>query len=93
MYFDQLMKQHDQKEFLIAVIREVNSHFQLKHWKLLLSEEVPMGQPVLDSVWEMNRKGDIITRRFYKWKARLNVHGGQQEYGTKYLETYSPMVI
>ena len=28
----------------------------------------------------------------YKWKARLNVHGGQQEYGANYLETYSPVV-
>ena len=28
----------------------------------------------------------------YKWKERLNVHVGQQEYGVNYLETYSPVV-
>ena len=40
----------------------------------------------------MKRKRDIVTRKVYKWKARLNVHGGQQEYGVNYLETYSPVV-
>ena len=28
----------------------------------------------------------------YKWKARLNVHGGKQEYAINYFETYSPVV-
>ena len=39
----------------------------------------------------MNRKRDIVTRKVYKWKARLNVHGDQKEYGVNYLETYSPV--
>jgi hypothetical protein len=28
----------------------------------------------------------------YKWKARLNLHGGKQEYGLNFWETYSPVV-
>ena len=92
MYFDQAMKQPEHKEFLIAEIREVNRHFQLKHWKLIPCKEVPKGQPVLESVWAINKKQDIVTRQFYKWKARLNVHRGQQEYGVNYLETYLPVV-
>ena len=28
----------------------------------------------------------------YKWKACLNVHGGQQEYGIHYWDTYAPVV-
>ena len=28
----------------------------------------------------------------YKWKARLNVHGGQQEHGVNFWETYVPVV-
>ena len=35
MYFDQTMNQPDRKEFLNTSIREVNSHCELKHWKLL----------------------------------------------------------
>ena len=39
----------------------------------------------------MKRKRDIGTRQVYKWKARLNVHGGQKEYRVNYLEIYSPV--
>ena len=92
IYFDQVTKQHDCKEFLNAVIREVNSHCQQKHWKLFLREEVPKGKPILDSIWEMKRKGDIFTRKANKWKSRSNIHGVQQEYGVNHLDTYSPVV-
>ena len=47
---------------------------------------------MLDSIWAMKRKRDIRTREVYKHKARLNIHGGQQEYGVHYTETYSPVV-
>ena len=40
----------------------------------------------------MKRKRDIVTRKVYKWKVKLNVHRGQQEYGVNYLETYYPVV-
>ena len=40
----------------------------------------------------MKRKRRIATTEIYKWKARLNVHGGKQEYGVHYWETYSPVV-
>ena len=40
----------------------------------------------------MKRKRRILTREVYKWKARLTVHGGQQEYGINYWETYAPVV-
>ena len=39
----------------------------------------------------MNIKQDIVTSQVYNWKARLNIYGGQQEYGVKYLYTYSPV--
>ena len=40
----------------------------------------------------MKRKRDIKTQRVYKHKARLNVHGGKQEFGENYFETYAPVV-
>jgi len=46
----------------------------------------------LDAVWSMKRKRDILTRKVYKWKARLNVHRGQQEYTFNFYETYAPVV-
>jgi hypothetical protein len=47
---------------------------------------------VLDSVWSMKRKRDINTRKVYKHKVRLNVHGGQQEFAVNFFETFSPVV-
>ena len=92
MYFDQAMKQPDCKEFLNVAIREVNSHCEHKHWKLLPRNEVPKGQPIIESVWAMKIKRDIVTSQVYKCKTRLNVHGGQQEYGVNYLEISSPVI-
>ena len=40
----------------------------------------------------MRRKRRIDTRQVYKWKARLNVHQGQQEHGVNFWETYVPVV-
>ena len=40
----------------------------------------------------MRRKRRIKTQEVYKWKARLNVHGGQQEHRVHYWDTYAPVV-
>ena len=47
MYFDQAMNQTNRKEFLNEAVREVNSHCELNHWKLLPRKELPKGQPIL----------------------------------------------
>ena len=50
MYFDKAMKQPDRKELMNAAIREVNRHFQLKHWKPHSHKESPKEKPILYSV-------------------------------------------
>ena len=92
MYFDQAMKQPDKDEFVKAIVQEVNDHIDRNHWKLIPRSEVPKGNDILPAVWSMKRKRDIKTRQVYKWKARLNVHGGKQKFGINYFETYSPVV-
>eukprot|EP00957_Ditylum_brightwellii_P032649 2475082-Ditylum_brightwellii.AAC.1 len=47
---------------------------------------------MLDAVWVMKQKMDIKTRQITKYKARLNVHGGQQQYRINYVDTYAPVV-
>ena len=42
--------------------------------------------------WAMRKKRQIDTRQVYKWKAHINVHGGQQEHGVNFWETYAPVV-
>ena len=60
-----------------AIIKEVEDHVQRKYWKLIPISEVSADTKILDSVWVMKRKRDIMTHKVYKYKARLNVHGGQ----------------
>jgi hypothetical protein len=93
MYLHQALRQPDAREFVEAVIKEVNGHIDNNHWKLIPHTEVPEGTEVVPSVWAMQRKQDLTTGRVTKHKARLNLHGGKQELGTNYYETYAPVVI
>jgi hypothetical protein len=86
------MKATDAKQFRKAMQGELNDHNNRKHWDIILRSKVPEGVKVLDSVWAMKRKRRIKTKEVYKWKARLNIHGGQQEYGVNYWETFAPVV-
>jgi hypothetical protein len=92
LYFDQAMQQPDCNEFVKAIISEINDHIDRKHWELIPRSQVPKNEKILSSVWSMKRKRDIKTQQVYKYKARLNVHGGQQEYAVNYFETYAPVV-
>eukprot|EP00978_Attheya_sp_CCMP212_P048469 scaffold525506_cov142-Attheya_sp.AAC.1 len=75
-----------------AMVKEVDSHQDNEHWELKKRSSIPAGKKVLPAVWAMKRKRRIATREIYKWKARLNIHGGKQTKGVDYWETYSPMV-
>ena len=92
LYYHQAMKAEDAKEFRLAMQGEVDAHCDNAHWALCKREQVPEGTKVLDSVWAMRRKRRIKSKQVYKWKARLNLHGGQQEFGVNYWETFAPVV-
>ena len=92
LYMHEAMRQPDKKEFIKAMKKEVSAHEDNKHWELTKRSDIPSQHKVLPSVWAMKRKRRIATREVYKWKARLNIHGGKQEKGINYWETYSPMV-
>jgi hypothetical protein len=92
MYLHQVLCQPDARKFVEAVIKEINGHIYNNHWKLIPRTEVPEDTEVVPSVWAMQRKKDLSTGRVTKHKARLNLHGGKQDFGTNYNETYAPVV-
>ena len=92
MYFNQAMKQHDSEDFVKAVVKEVDGHVKAKHWKVLKRSQVPKGVDTLPSVWSMRRKRNLTTNEVTKHKARLNLHGGKQQFGVNYFDTYAPVV-
>jgi hypothetical protein len=55
-------------------------------------DTLPKGSKVLYATWSMKRKTRILMPQIYKWKARLNYHGGQQEHMVNFWETHSPVV-
>ena len=92
LYWDQVMKVHDRDKFIEAVRIELDGHEKMGNYEPILLNEVPAGTKLLDMVWSMQRKRRIKTQEVYKWKARLNVHGGQQVHGVHYWDTYAPVL-
>ncbi|KAI2496817.1 hypothetical protein MHU86_17696 [Fragilaria crotonensis] len=89
MYLHEALKQPDRKHFIQAMVDEVTTHTERGHWKLIPISEVPSGTKILPAVWAIRQKRKILSREVYKWKARLNIHGGKQTYGVDYWETYA----
>ena len=89
MYMHQAMQQPDKEKFKQAMVEEIKAHTENKHWEVIERSDVPEGDKILPPVWAMKRKRCMATGKVYKWKARLNIHGGKQEYGINYWETYA----
>ena len=86
------MVQPDWQQFIKAMVKEIHTHQEQKHWAVMPIEEVPKGPKILDSIWPMRRKRKIGTGLISKYKARLNAHGGQHKYGVNYWKTFAPVV-
>ncbi len=92
MYLQQVLKQPDAKEFVQAVIKEVNGHMDSKNWTLQKQSNVPEDVQIVPSVWSLQRKCDLTMNKVKSHKARLNLHSRKQVYGMNYFETYTPVV-
>jgi len=84
MYLHEAMKAPNKAEFEKAMAEEVASHTDNNHWELVSRNTVPKGVEVLPAVWAMRCKRRIATQEVYKWKARLNLHGGRQTHLVNY---------
>ena len=90
-HYGDAMKQKDKKEFKSAMLLEFRDHIERGNFRVVKRCTLAAGTKVLSAVWAFKRKRDILTNRIIKWKARLNIHGGQQEQGVNYDQTYSPV--
>ena len=92
MHNGEAMKAPDAKRFKQAMLDEVDAHTNKGHWEVWAKADVALGQDVLQAVWAFKRKSRIDTRQVYKYKARINAHGGEQTHGINYWEIYLPVV-
>ena len=99
----EMLGQPDKAEFLKAMEIEVSSMFRDEIWKLVPRTEmlqhyaaqrkagISIHREQIMMIWSFKRK-----RRpdgtLNKYKARLCCHGGQQQWGVNYWDTYAPVV-
>ena len=91
MYLHEAMREPDRKQFLRAMVKEVQAQMVNNNFTVIRREQVPEGVQVLPAVWAMRRKRHIKTRKVYKWKARLNIDGSRMVRGVHYDESYAPV--
>ncbi len=77
MYLQQALQQPDAKEFVQAVVKEINGHVDCDNWTLQKRNEVPEDVQIVPSVWSMRRKHDLTMNEIKSHKAQLNLHGGK----------------
>ncbi len=89
--FRQAMKATDVADFKKAMTAELTAHIDRQHWIKIPRSQKPPGTKAIQMVWTFKRKrrpdGSLL-----KHKARLCIHGGMQQQGVNYWETYSPVV-
>ena len=86
-----MLKLEDIREFVLAMIKEVEGHESRDHWEVVARKDLPDGTKTILSVWAFKKKRHP-DGHIYKHKARLNAHGGMQRWGVDYWETYALVV-
>ena len=87
MYLQQALRHHYAKEFVQAVVKEVNWHMDCKNWSLKKKSKVPKDVQIIHSVSLMRCKRDLTTNKVKSLKARLNLYYGKQMFRMNYFET------
>jgi hypothetical protein len=72
MYLQQALRQPDAKEFVQAVVKEVNRHVDSNNWTLKKRNEVPDDAQIVPSVWSMRRKRDLTSNQV---NVTISTHG------------------
>ena len=85
-----VMEQPDFHNFIKAMEVEIEDHTSRQHW--LIRKRKDRGYPkTILAIWSFKRKR-FPDGRLNKHKARLCAHGGMQQWGIHYWETFLPVV-
>ena len=86
-----MLKQDDRDEFVNAMQVEVDAHQTREHWEIIPRSQMPKEMKTIMAIWSFKRKR-LPDGILNKHKARLCAHGGMQQWGVNYWETYAPVV-
>lgn len=92
-----MLQQDDSPQFVAAMEKEIEDHTSRDHWEIMLKSDLPRDEDgrrakTIMSIWSFKRKRNPGSGNIRKHKARLCAHGGQQQWGVNYWETYAPVV-
>eukprot|EP00957_Ditylum_brightwellii_P043614 3306010-Ditylum_brightwellii.AAC.1 len=68
MHYHQAMKEPDWVQFIEAIVREINTYNNKRHWKLIPKDQVLEGVKILSAVWAM--KLLLILNLLNNWSIR-----------------------
>ena len=91
MYYHEVMRMKDRREFVKAMEEEIRDNFKHNNFIVVHKSKVPQGATVLPSVWQLRRKRHIKTGEIKRYKARINVDGSRMIHNVHYTETYAPV--
>ena len=89
--FKEMLAQPDRNEFLAAILKETAEHESQNHWAVVLRSSMPSDAKPIQAIWSFKSKR-FPDGSLNKHKARLCAHGGMQQWGVNYWETYAPVV-
>ena len=89
--FKEMLQQPDKNDFILAMMKEIQDHEKREHWHLFPRAKIPYGHKTILAIWSFKRKR-FPDGTINKHKSRLCAHGGMQQWGVDYWETYAPVV-
>ncbi len=89
--YSQMLWEADNTKFFEAMEIKINNHETPCHWDLMLQKDLPLGAKTIMAVWLFKRK-QFSKRMLNKHKAWLCTHGGQQNWGQDYWDTYATVI-
>jgi len=89
--FREMLKEEDSADFIKAMVKEFRDHESRGHWEIVKRNQIPPGIKTIQAIWAFKRKR-FPNGELNKHKARLCAHGGMQQWGINYWETYAPVV-
>ena len=85
------MQAKDQKEFKVAMEKEVNDQIDNGNFSVILRSKAPSGSRVFPGAWTLVHKRDMLTWAIKKYKARFAFDGSRMQEGEDYDKTYAPV--
>ena len=89
--YKQAMHNKGNREFVKAMIKEVDDHKNMNHWTIMNPRDMPTDAKTIMANWSFKRKR-VPDGTLNKHKAHLCAHSGMQTWGQNYWETYALVV-